>query len=99
MCVLVVRAGAQEEVEGMMVSEFTSKLINELKDKTYTMQRGDITIKLAKKFGFCWGVERAVAMAYEARKHFPTEVSSRPQQCRSERGLSLTGSAVVLVLW
>ncbi|MEO1593595.1 MAG: 4-hydroxy-3-methylbut-2-enyl diphosphate reductase, partial [Cyanobacteria bacterium J06632_22] len=27
----------------------------------------------AKSFGFCWGVERAVAMAYEARQHFPNE--------------------------
>lgn len=67
----------QESIEGQMVSEFTSQLINELKDKTYVMQRGDVTIKLAKKFGFCWGVERAVAMAYEARQHFPKEVRCR----------------------
>jgi hypothetical protein len=65
-------------VEEQMVSEFTSELINELKDRTYTMTRGDITIKLAKKFGFCWGVERAVAMAEEARQHFPKEVGTRP---------------------
>ena len=56
-----------------MVSEFTSQLIDEMKDKTYTYQKGDLTIKLAKSFGFCWGVERAVAMAYEARAHFPNE--------------------------
>ena len=29
-----------------------------------------MTVKLAKDFGFCWGVERAVAMAYEARSHY-----------------------------
>lgn len=34
--------------------------------------RGDITVKLAEYYGFCWGVERAIAMAYEARSHFPT---------------------------
>ncbi|MBX2863183.1 MAG: 4-hydroxy-3-methylbut-2-enyl diphosphate reductase, partial [Leptolyngbyaceae cyanobacterium MAG.088] len=33
----------------------------------------NVTIKLAKDFGFCWGVERAIAMAYEARQHFPNQ--------------------------
>ncbi|MBD0346603.1 MAG: 4-hydroxy-3-methylbut-2-enyl diphosphate reductase, partial [Coleofasciculus sp. Co-bin14] len=33
----------------------------------------DVTIHLAQAFGFCWGVERAVAMAYETRQHFPIE--------------------------
>ncbi|MGL5510883.1 MAG: 4-hydroxy-3-methylbut-2-enyl diphosphate reductase, partial [Microcoleaceae cyanobacterium] len=35
--------------------------------------KGNVTIKLAQAFGFCWGVERAVAMAYETRQHFPNE--------------------------
>ena len=32
---------------------------------------GDLTIKLAKEFGFCYGVERAIDLAYAARKAFP----------------------------
>ena len=32
---------------------------------------GDVTVKLADAYGFCWGVERAVQMAYEARKQYP----------------------------
>jgi hypothetical protein len=68
--------GEKEGVESQMVSEFTGQLINEMKDRTFTHQKGDLTIKLAKSFGFCWGVERAVAMAYEARAHFPDRVSS-----------------------
>ena len=30
-------------------------------------------LDLPNHFGFCWGVERAVAIAYETRQHFPTE--------------------------
>jgi 4-hydroxy-3-methylbut-2-enyl diphosphate reductase len=30
-------------------------------------------VRLAEAFGFCWGVERAVAMAYETRRHYPSE--------------------------
>jgi hypothetical protein len=75
--------GEKEGVESQMVSEFTGQLINEMKDRTYTYQKGDLTIKLAKSFGFCWGVERAVAMAYEARAHFPDRVSGFYLGCRS----------------
>ena len=37
------------------------------------IKRGDVTVKLAEFYGFCWGVERAIAMAYEARSHFPNQ--------------------------
>ena len=66
-------ASAKEGVESQMVEEFTSPLINNMKSETFKIERSDITIKLAKSFGFCWGVERAVAMAYEAREHFPDD--------------------------
>ncbi len=28
-------------------------------------------MRLAQAYGYCWGVERAVQMAYEARKQYP----------------------------
>jgi len=34
---------------------------------------GDLTVKLAKEFGFCYGVERAIDLAYAARKFFPPD--------------------------
>lgn len=65
--------GHQAEVATQLQSEYQSNLIQQIRDHNYTLKRGNTTIQLAQAFGFCWGVERAVAMAYETRKHFPTE--------------------------
>eukprot|EP00959_Pyramimonas_sp_CCMP1952_P206783 4324858-Pyramimonas_sp.AAC.2 len=42
-----------------------------MKNNGFKYERGDIDISLAESYGFCWGVERAVQMAYEARKQYP----------------------------
>jgi len=65
--------GHAAEVSGQMQSEYQSDLIQQIRANQYSLIRGDVTIRLAEAFGFCWGVERAVAMAYETRTHFPTE--------------------------
>mmetsp|Transcript_23139 Transcript_23139/g.75444 ORF Transcript_23139/g.75444 Transcript_23139/m.75444 type:complete len:446 (+) Transcript_23139:12-1349(+) len=48
-------------------------LIEEMKENGNKFTEGDVTFSLAQSYGFCWGVERAVQMAYEARKTFPEE--------------------------
>eukprot|EP00178_Gracilaria_changii_P018628 TRINITY_DN533_c0_g1_i1.p1 TRINITY_DN533_c0_g1~~TRINITY_DN533_c0_g1_i1.p1 ORF type:complete len:443 (+),score=67.92 TRINITY_DN533_c0_g1_i1:2718-4046(+) len=63
----------REAAEGVIAKEFTSDLIKELLDNANTITRGDVTIRLAKAYGFCWGVERAVAIAYETRRQYPNE--------------------------
>jgi len=65
--------GHEAEVSDQMQSEYQSDLIQQIRDNQYRLQRGDVTIRLAQAFGFCWGVERAVAMAYETRQHFPSQ--------------------------
>jgi 4-hydroxy-3-methylbut-2-enyl diphosphate reductase len=65
--------GHETEIAGVMNKEYQSSLIQTIRNNNYRLQRGDVTIRLAEAFGFCWGVERAVAMAYETRQHFPTE--------------------------
>lgn len=65
--------GHEADVSGAMNAEYQSSLIQEVRDNQYSLTRGDVTIRLAEAFGFCWGVERAVAMAYETRQHFPKE--------------------------
>ncbi|NEO18640.1 MULTISPECIES: 4-hydroxy-3-methylbut-2-enyl diphosphate reductase [unclassified Moorena] len=65
--------GHEAEVTSQLESEYQSSLIEQIRAKNYRLQQGDVTIRLAEAFGFCWGVERAVAMAYETRTHFPNE--------------------------
>jgi 4-hydroxy-3-methylbut-2-enyl diphosphate reductase len=65
--------GHGEEAESTMRSQYHSDLIQTIRDHNYIYAQGDVTIYLAKSFGFCWGVERAVAMAYETRTQFPNE--------------------------
>lgn len=65
--------GHEQEVAGVMKSAYQSNLIQQIRENNYKLQRGNVTILLAEAFGFCWGVERAVAIAYETRQHFPTE--------------------------
>lgn len=65
--------GHEEEVAGVMHNAYESSLIQQIRQNNYILTQGNVTIRLAEAFGFCWGVERAVAMAYETRQHFPTE--------------------------
>ncbi|GAU49726.1 hypothetical protein TSUD_407970 [Trifolium subterraneum] len=48
-------------------------IIKTLKENGYEYTWGNVTVMLAEAFGFCWGVERAVQIAYEARKQFPDD--------------------------
>ncbi len=52
---------------------YQSSLIGSIRDNGYVFEHGRLKVKLAEAFGFCWGVERAVAMAYETRRHYPNE--------------------------
>ncbi len=65
--------GLGEEVAGSLQTAYQSDLIASIRENGYGLQRGRLTVRLAEAFGFCWGVERAVAMAYETRRHYPTE--------------------------
>ncbi|CAN6309484.1 unnamed protein product [Urochloa humidicola] len=65
--------GRKEETLQLMSQEYTSDVIKTLKDNGNQYTWGPVTVKLAEAYGFCWGVERAVQIAYEARKQFPEE--------------------------
>ena len=57
----------------IFVWEISGDIIKTLKENGYEYKWGNVTVKLAEAYGCCWGVERAVQIAYEARKQFPDE--------------------------
>ena len=58
-------------VEPVLAQSYHSKVVDRLKELGYVARAGEVTVKLAREFGFCYGVDRAVEYAYEAREKFP----------------------------
>jgi 4-hydroxy-3-methylbut-2-enyl diphosphate reductase len=60
-----------ERVQAEVESHYRSALVEEIRARGGALAIGQTTIRLAKQFGFCYGVERAIDLAYAARKVFP----------------------------
>lgn len=63
--------GLKTEVQDTLAADYTGHLVDLLRTREYTLTAGDTTVRLAKEFGFCYGVERAVDYAYQTRIKFP----------------------------
>src|SRR3954467_11020407 len=63
--------GLKGEVESDLAADYDGQIVDFLKAHDYTLTEGSVTIRLAKEFGFCYGVERAVEYAYQTRRKFP----------------------------
>jgi 4-hydroxy-3-methylbut-2-enyl diphosphate reductase len=61
-----VMTAVQEQVE----SHYRSDIVDKVRRAGGILSFGDVTVRLAKQFGFCYGVERAIDLAYAARKVF-----------------------------
>ena len=70
---LIFRKGLdlKHEVAGTLAESYHSDLVAVIKDSEYQYASGRLTVHLAREFGFCYGVDRAVDYAYQARKRFP----------------------------
>ena len=55
----------------MLAESYHSTLVQQIKADDYTYRAGRLTIHLAREFGFCYGVDRAVDYAYQTRRRFP----------------------------
>jgi 4-hydroxy-3-methylbut-2-enyl diphosphate reductase len=58
-------------VQAQVLSHYRSDLVERIRANGHILSAGDLTIKLAKEFGFCYGVERAIDLAYAARRAYP----------------------------
>ncbi len=63
--------GLKPEIEALLSSDYHSHLIEVLREKGYQLAVGPLRFRLAREFGFCYGVDRAVEYAYETRVKFP----------------------------
>ncbi|MFL5561437.1 MAG: 4-hydroxy-3-methylbut-2-enyl diphosphate reductase [Gemmatimonadaceae bacterium] len=63
--------GLKAEVETMLSTDYSGRLVDLLRERDYTLSAGGVTVRLAHEFGFCYGVERAVDYAYQTRRKFP----------------------------
>ena len=84
---LIFRKGLdlKHEVAGALAESYHSPLVDSIKNNNYRYASGRLTIRLAREFGFCYGVDRAVDYAYQARKRFP------------DRPVLLTGAILVTI--
>ena len=58
-------------VEQEVANHYTSSLVEKVKSMNGGVTIGNTTVTLAKQFGFCYGVERAIDLAYASRRVFP----------------------------
>ena len=90
--------GLKHEIEGALSADYHSRVVDRIREAGYRFEAGDLTFRLAREFGFCYGVDRAVEYAYETREKFPDariflvgEIIHNPHVNRrlEEKGISI----------
>ncbi len=81
---LIFRKGLdlKDAVAGTLAESYHSEIVDRIKQEDFTYRVGRLTVHLAREFGFCYGVDRAVDYAYQTRRRFP------------DRGVYLTGEII-----
>jgi 4-hydroxy-3-methylbut-2-enyl diphosphate reductase len=70
---LIFRKGLdlKQAVAGRLAENYHSAIVERIKAEDFTFRSGRLTVHLAREFGFCYGVDRAVDYAYQTRERFP----------------------------
>jgi len=63
--------GLKKELRPLIDGEYHSAVVERIRSRGYTDTFGDVRVRLAQEFGFCYGVDRAVDYAYETVHKFP----------------------------
>ena len=67
-----------EQVQAQVLSHYRSEIVENIRASGGVLVSGGMTVKLAKEFGFCYGVERAIDLAYAAKKYFEETAPNTP---------------------
>ncbi len=67
------RPDVMELVAAQVAVHFHSSIVEKLRDHGGKITVGNTTLLLAEQFGFCYGVERAIDLAYASRRVFPDQ--------------------------
>ena len=63
--------GLKAEIEETLSADYDGRLVDLLRERDFALTAEGVTVRLAREFGFCYGVERAVDYAYQTRRKFP----------------------------
>jgi 4-hydroxy-3-methylbut-2-enyl diphosphate reductase len=63
--------GLRAAVQDELAADYHGWIVDLMREHDFTLTAGDVTVRLAREFGFCYGVERAVEYAYQCRRKFP----------------------------
>jgi len=90
------RPDVMELVSAEVAVHYQSSLVEKIKDSGGKITSGNTTLLLAQDFGFCYGVERAIDLAYASRKVFPEnrifligEIIHNPEVSRQLREMGI----------
>jgi 4-hydroxy-3-methylbut-2-en-1-yl diphosphate reductase len=59
------------EIQHLLDRDYRSEIVENLRANGNVFEAGDLTIRIADEFGFCYGVDRAVDYAFQTREKFP----------------------------
>jgi 4-hydroxy-3-methylbut-2-enyl diphosphate reductase len=63
--------GLKAAIAPQLEADYASRIVDVVRARGYTLEVGRLVFRLAREFGFCYGVDRAVEYAYETRTKFP----------------------------
>jgi 4-hydroxy-3-methylbut-2-enyl diphosphate reductase len=85
-----------ERVQAEVEDHYRSEVVEKIRARGGSITVGNTTVRLAKQFGFCYGVERAIDLAYASRRVFPEcrifligEIIHNPEVNRQLAGMDI----------